>query len=159
MEEFIADEKAKLQSLFDEFNRDGSLMVMREGHDTPLPFGLIDSYVVTRVAPHFDAQGKVTKTDFWLMFKSVGYNNGYQYTHTTKVVGWGREDTFELDLTDDRDRRYHIELIMDATEHDYVVAWGKWQQYKNDNMSEFDAIDAQFLEEHTKIAEEWDHAA
>lgn len=158
MIEFIEEKKAKLQALFDEFNHDGSLMVMREGRDTPLPFGLIDSYTVTRVAPHFDAGGNVTKTDFWLMFKSVGYNNGFQYAHTIKAVDLSREDTYELDLTDDRDRRYHIELIMDATEHDYVIAWEKWKRYKAENKSEFDAIDAQLLEEHTKIAEGWDAA-
>jgi len=155
MKEFIAEEKARFQAMFDEFNRDGSLMVMRDGNDTPLSFGLIDSYTVTRVAPHFDASGNVTKSDFWLMFKSAGYNNGFQYTHTIKVVKYGREDTFELDLADDRGRRYHIELIMDATEYDYVVAWDKWQRYKAENRSEFDAIDAQLLEEHTKMAEKW----
>lgn len=155
MKEFIASEKTKLQVLFDEFNRDGSIMVMREERDTPLPFGLVDSYTVTRVALHFDAQGNITKTDFWMMFKSVGYDNGYQYTHTMKVVDWGREDTYELDLTDDRGRRYHIELIMDVTEHDYVVDWRTWLSYKAENVAEFEIIDAQLLGEHTAIAEEW----
>jgi hypothetical protein len=158
MQDFIANEKLRLQALFDEFNRDGSIMTMHEGRDTPLPFGLIDSYTVTRLAPHFDGAGSVTKIDFWLMFKSVGYNNGYQYTHTIKVVAWGSEDSYELDLTDDRGRRYHIELIMDVTEHDYVVAWRKWQRYKTDNAVEFGIIDAQILAEHIKIAEEWDNA-
>lgn len=156
MKDFISSEKERLQALFDEFNKEGSLMVMREGHDTPLPFGLIDSYTVTRVAPHFNATGNVTKTDFWLMFKSVGYNNGYQYTHTIKVVSWSQDDTYLIDLTDDRDRRYHVELIMDATEHDYVVAWRKWQRYKSENAAEFEIIDAQLLDEHTKIAEAWE---
>lgn len=158
MQDFIANEKAKLQALFGEFNRDGSLMVMREGHDTPLPFGLIDSYIVTRVAPHFDSVGNVTKTDFWLMFKSVGYNNGFQYTHTIKVIEWSQDDTYLIDLTDDLGRRYHIELIMDVTEHDYVVAWRKWQRYKSENASEFVVIDAQIRDEHIRIAEEWDAA-
>jgi hypothetical protein len=117
MQEFIAQEKARLQSLFEEFNRDGSFIVMREGRGEPLPLGLVDSYTVTRVAPHFDAAGNTTKTDFWVMWKSVGYDNGYQYTHTIKVVEWSREDTYEIDLADDLGRRYHIELIMDATEH------------------------------------------
>ena len=156
MREFIASEKTRLQVLFDEFNRDGSIMVMREDHDAPLPLGLVDSYTVTRVAPKFDAAGNVTKTDFWVMFKSVGYNNGCQYAHTIKIVGWGREDTYELDLTDDRDRRYHIELIMDVTEHDYVVDWRTWKSYKAANAAEFEIIDAQLLEEHTKIAEAWE---
>ena len=96
MKEFIASERARLQALFDEFNRDGSIMVMREDHDAPLPLGLVDSYTVTRVAPKFDAAGNVTTTDFWLMFKSVGYNNGYQYTHTIKVVGWSQDDTYQI---------------------------------------------------------------
>jgi len=155
MRDFIASEKEKLQALFAEFNKDGSIMVMREGRDTPLPFGLIDSYTVTRIAPHFDAAGNVTTTDFWLMFKSVGYNNAYQYTHTIKVVGWSQDDTYLIDLIDDRGRRYHVELIMDATEHDYVVAWRKWQRYKAENAAEFAVIDAQILDEHIRIAEEW----
>ena len=155
MKEFIASEKARLQVLFDEFNRDGSIMVMREGRDTPLPLGLVDSYTVTRVAPEFDAAGNVTKTEFWVMFKSVGYDNGYQYTHTIKVVGWGSEDSYELDLTDDRGRHYHIELIMDVAEHDYVVDWRAWQSYKAENAAEFVIIDTQILTEHTAIAEGW----
>ena len=155
MKEFIASEKARLQALFDGFNSDGSIMVMREGRDTPLPFGLVDSCTVTRVAPHFDAAGNVTQTDFWVMWRSVGYNNGYQYTHTIKVVGWSQDDTYLIDLTDDRDRHYHIELIMDVAEHDYVLDWRKWQSYKRENAAEFEIIDAQLLGEHTAIAEGW----
>jgi hypothetical protein len=156
--DFIAAEKARLQSLFDEFNRDGSLMVIREANDAPLQFGLVDSYTVTSVAPHFDAAGSVTKVDYWLLFKSVGYNNGFQYSHTIKVTGWSQDDTYLIDLTDDRGRRYHIELIMDATEHDYVVSWGKWQRYRRENTEMFDVIDAQILAEHVQMAEAWDAA-
>ncbi len=90
------------------------------------------------------------------MWKSVGYDNGYQYTHTIKVVEWSRKDTYEIDLTDDLGRRYHIELIMDATEHEYVLDWRKWQRYKMENAADFAIIDAQLLEEHTKIAEAWE---
>lgn len=158
MRKFIAQERARLQALFDEFNRDGSFIVMREGHSEPLPLGLVDSYTVTRVAPHFDAAGSVTKTDLWVMWKSVGYDNGYQYSHTIKVVDLSREDSYELDLTDDLGRRYHIELIMDATEHDYILDWRKWQSYKADRAAEFEIIDAQILKEHIRIAEEWDAA-
>jgi len=155
MQEFIAQEKARLQALFDEFNRDGSFIVLQEGRGEPLPLGLVDSYTVTRVAPHFDAAGNVTKTDFWVVWKSIGYDNGYQYSHTIKVVDWSRDDTYELDLTDDLGRRYHIELIMDATEHEYVLDWRKWLRYKAENAAEFEIIDAQLLEEHTKMAESW----
>lgn len=157
-QDFIASERARLQSLFDQFNRDGSWMEMREEHYDPLRFGLIDSYIVTRVAPHFDAQGNITKTDFWLLFKSAGYDEGWQYSHTIKVVEWSQDDTYLLDLTDDRGRKYHIELIMDSTEPREVAAWKRWQQYRADNAERFAVIDAQILEEHTKMAEDWNAA-
>ncbi|MEN6521120.1 MAG: hypothetical protein ABFD46_08230 [Armatimonadota bacterium] len=156
MKDFIAEEKAKLQSLFDAFNRDGSWMDMREGRDEPLEFGLIDSYIVTRVSPHFDSSGNVTKIDFWLLFKSAGYHNGWQYSHTIKVVAWSRDDTYLLDLTDDRGRRFHIELIMDVSEHDMVLDWRTWQSYKAANQQMFEEIDLELMEEHVRIAETWE---
>ncbi len=156
MKDYVIGEKARLQTLFDEFNMGGSFMVMHEGNYDPLKFGLIDSCVVTRVAPHFDAQGNVTKTDFWLLWKSVGYNNGFQHAHTIKVVDWSQDDTYLIDLIDDRGRRHHVELIMDVSEPDYVVSWRKWQRYKADNRAMFEQIDTQLLEEHLSIAEGWD---
>jgi hypothetical protein len=158
MKEFIADEKARLQKLFDEFNAKGSWMEMREGDDEPLDFGLIDSYIVTRVAPHFDSAGNLTKTDFWLMFKSAGYNNGFQYTHTIKIVDWSQEDTYLLDFADDRGRRFHIELLFPTQDVEMVADWKDWQRYKTENRRLFDTIDTQLLEEHNRVAEEWDAA-
>jgi len=155
MQAAIEELRAKLQGLFDQFNTDGSWMSAMDTNRKEIWRDLIDNYKITRVAPHFDAAGNVTKTDFWLMFKWIGYNNGWQCTHTIKVVDWGQEDTYELDLTDDLGRRYHIELIMDATEHDYVVAWKKWQQYKAENRQLFDNIDTQLLEDHVCMAEQW----
>ena len=158
MMDFIAEQKAKLQALFGPFNERGSWMVLTEGSMEPIRFGLIDSYIVTRVAPHFDAQGNITRTDFWLLFKSAGYDEGWQYSHTIKVVEWSQDDTYLLDMTDDRGRKYHIELIMDSTEPREVDAWKRWQQYRADNADRFAQIDAQVLEEHTKMAEDWDAA-
>lgn len=156
MKDFIAGEKLRLQALFNPFNEKGSWMQMREGRDEPLEFGLIDSYTVTRVAPHFDTSGNVTKTDFWLMFKSAGYNNGWQYAHTIKVVDWSQDDTYLLDLTDDRGRRYHIELLFPTLDIALSADWKHWQDYKGENKEMFDTIDTQLLQEHTKIAEEWE---
>jgi hypothetical protein len=159
MNEFITAEKARLQALFDEFNKRGSWMVMREGNDEPLEFGLIDSYLVTRVAPHFDAAGNVTRTDFWVLFKSAGYNNGWQYAHTFKVVDWSQEDTYLLDLTDDLGRRHHIELLFPTLDIALCADWKYWQGYKAENKAMFEQIDAELLEEHIRIAEEWDAPA
>lgn len=158
MKDFIANEKARLQRLFDEFNTKGSWMEMREGNDEPLGFGLIDSYLITRVAPQFDTAGNMTKTDFWLMFKSAGYNNGWQYAHTIKVVDWGQEDGYLIDLTDDRGRRFHIELLFPTQNVELIADWEDWQHYKSENKAVFEQIDAQLLEEHVRIAEEWDAA-
>jgi hypothetical protein len=156
MQAAIEELRAKLQGLFDEFNTDGSWMSAMDADGKEIWRDLIDSYTVTRLAPHLDAEGNITKTDFWLMFRWVGYNNGFQYTHTIKVVNRSQDDTYLLDLTDDRGRRYHIELIMDVAEHDCVVAWNRWLRYKDENRELFEAIDAQLLEEHVRIAEGWD---
>lgn len=159
MKEFIEAEKSRLQALFDAFNDKGSWMEMREGADDPLEFGLVDSYIVTRVSPHFDVAGNVTKTDFWLLFKSAGYNNGWQYAHTIKAVDWSQDDTYLLDLIDDRGRRYHLELLFPTLDLALSADWKYWQGYKAENKVMFERIDAQLLEEHTKIAEAWDNAA
>ena len=154
-QDFIVSEKARLQSLFGQFNEGGAWMVMQDRHYAPLRFGLIDSYTVTRIAPHFDAEGDVTKTDFWLFFKEIGYEKEWHYSHTFKVVDWNQEDTYEIDLTDDRGRRYHIELIMEVSEYDMTLDWKKWRRYKAENKDLFGRVDAHMLEEHIAIAEEW----
>ena len=159
MKDFIAGEKSRLQELFDEFNSNGSWMRMSEGNDEPLEFGLMDSYTITRVAPHFDASGNVTKTDFWLLFKSAGYNNGWQYAHTIKVIDWSQDDTYLLDLADDLGRRYHVELLFPTLDIALSADWKDWQGYKADNKAMFERIDAQLLDEHIRIAEEWDNEA
>lgn len=156
MNEFIATEKSRLQALFYPFNANGSWMEMREGEYDPLQFGLIDSYIVTRVAPHFDAAGNITKTDLWLLFKSAGYNNGWQYAHTIKIVNWSQDDTYLLDLTDDRGRRYHMELLFPTLDLALCADWKDWQRYKTKNATMFERIDAQLLEEHVRIAEAWE---
>lgn len=155
MQEFIVSEKARLQEMFRQFNETGSWMELREARCQPLRIGLIDSYLVTRVAPHFDAQGNITRTDFWLFFKSAGYNNGFQYAHTIKVVGWSQEDTYLLDLTDDLGRRFHIELLFPTLDVAMVADWKDWQIYKRQNQDVFEGIDADLLSEHVRIAEEW----
>lgn len=149
IQDFIAQEKGKIQSRFEQFNKNGSTMTMQEEDYPGIDLGLIDSYIVTRVFPHFDAGGNVTKTDFWLLFKSAGYNNGWQYAHTIKVTGWSRTGTNSLNFTDDRGRKYHIEPVSDD------VSWEYWQKYKSENASMFQEIDAELLAEHVEIAEGW----
>lgn len=42
-----------------------------------------------------------------------------------------------VDLTDDRRRRMHLELIEPVFEKDYAVDWKRWQPYKVRNAEIF----------------------
>ena len=156
MKEFIEKEKARLQALFEPFNTDGSWMTLAEKGRAPIRIGIVDGFTVTRVAPHFDAGGEVTRVDFWLLLRLLGYDEGFQYAHTVKVVSWSQEDSYLLDLIDDRDRGFHIELIFPDQEPDPAADWKRWSGYKAKNRDRFERIDAELLAEHTRIAEEWE---
>jgi len=156
MKEFIEKEKSKLQDLFVPFNDGGSWMSLVEPGQDSVRLGIVDSYTVIRVAPHFDAEGEVKRVDFWLLFKTVGYDEGFQHAHTVKVVGWSQKDTYLLDLVDDRNRKYHIELIFPDYEPDLASDWTHWRRYKMRNRDRFSLIDADLMSEHRQIAEEWE---
>jgi hypothetical protein len=155
MKAFIEKEKNRLQALFDPFNVGGSWMTLgEEGYET-IRLGLVDGFTVTCVAPRFSSTGEVTHVDFWLLIKMVAYDEGFQHAHTIKVVSWSRDDTYLLDLTDDRGRCFHIELIFPDLELDLALDWKNWTNYKAKNRERFEKIDADILSEHLAIAEEW----
>ena len=156
MTEFIDKETGRLQALFESFNKGGSWMSLMEPGREPVRLGLIDGYTVIRVAPHFDAKGEIKRVDFWLLFKAVGYDEGFQHAHTVKIVGWSQKDTYLLDLVDDRNRRYHIELIFPDQEPALASDGKQWRRYKMENRDRFERIDAEILTAHVRIAEEWE---
>ncbi len=158
MQEFIQQEKTRLQEEFRLFNERGAYVtVYNEDGEQRLFRDIADSFLVTRVAPRFDAQGKVTHTDFWLLWKVLGYDQGFQHAHTIKVVRWWRDggDWAEMDVVDDVGRRHHIELIEPTCEAAYAADWTRWQAYRRENQERFKKTDAQVLAEHVRIAEEW----
>ncbi len=156
LKEQIEAERARLQALFDGVHAEGSYMRLEAKGDDAVDFGLIDSYQVTRVAPVFSADGEIKKIDFWLFWKSAGYDLGFQYAHTIKVVDWKQEDTFQLDLVDQNDERFHIEGLVPPEEPVYVAEWARWRTYRKSDPERFVEIDAVLLAEHLKIAEEWE---
>ena len=156
MKEFIEKEKARLQSLFEPFNTGGSWMTLADKGRTPVRLGIVDRFIVTRVAPQFDAGGNVTRIGFWLLIRLSGYDEGFQHAHTIKVVSWLQDDTYLLDLFDDRDRRFHFELIFPDQESNEAADWKRWRDYKAGSRDRFERIDAELLTEHTRIAEEWE---
>lgn len=158
MQEFIQQEMARMREEFRLFNERGSYVtVYNEDNGEPLFRDIADSFLVTRVAPQFDSQGKMTHTDFWLLWKVVGYDQGFQHSHTIKVVRWWRDggDWAEMDLVDDVRRRHHIELIEPTCEVAYAADWNRWQTYRRENAKMFAEIDAGILAEHVAIAEGW----
>jgi hypothetical protein len=156
MKEFIGKEKARVQALFEPFNAGGSWMSLAEKGSETIRLGLVDGFWVTRVSPHFDAKGGVTRVDFWLFMRMLGYDEGFHHAHTIKVVSWSQEDTYLLDLVDDRSRMFHIELVFPDQEPDMAADWKTWNKYKEDNRDRFSRIDADLLSEHVRIAEEWE---
>lgn len=138
-------ETERLQALFDPFNEAGAFMTLAEGDEEPIMLDVVDSFLVTRAAG--DA--------FWLFLKMIGYNNSDGHVHTIKVVSWSQDDTWFLDLVDDRDRRFHVEKIFPQTEPDLVDMWREWQAYRKQNKDGFAEVDADLLAQHVTIALGW----
>jgi len=141
----MSAETERLQALFAPFNETGAFIVLAEDGMETLNLGLVDSFLVTRVAG--DA--------FWLFFKMVGYDAGWQFAHTIKVVSWSQEDVYLLDLVDDLDRRFHVEQIFPETEQDLVEAWRRWRAYRKKRAELFEVVDAELLAQHMEIALGW----
>ncbi len=120
-----------------------------------LRLGIVDRFIVTRVAPQFDAGGNVTRVDFWLLFRLPGYQEESRHAHDIKVVSWSQDDTNLLNLIDDRGRRFHIKLISPDLDPDDAADWKYWQDYRAKNLNRFKKIDPEVLDEHIYIAENW----
>ena len=167
MKDFIEQEKRRLQEALHWFNNRGSRMTVRESGDLFLDV-LVDSFTVTRIAPHFDTAGNHLRTDFWLLWKALGYDEGFQHAHTVKVVDIRIDDTLTVehdgkevegwlivDLTDDMGRIHHVEMIEPVSEPELAADWQRWIAYRQKNAERFHRIDAQLLVEHLRIAEDW----
>lgn len=141
----MSAEAERLQALFAPFNEHGAFIVLAEDGMETLNLGLVDSFLVTRAA------GDV----FWLFFKMVGYDAGWQFAHTIKVMSWAQEDVFLMDLVDDRGRRFHVEQIFPETEADLVKAWRRWRAYHKNSVELFEVVDAELLSQHVEIALGW----
>lgn len=156
MKEFIEQETARLQAMFGRMNTEGTRITVFSADGSRLCGDLVDSLRVTRIAPFFDTQGAVTRIDFWLLWKSIGYDEGFQYAHTIKVVKCHVEDPgIEIELTDDHGRRHLLELIEPHQEEGWARDWKRWQQYRAENRERLEEIDRDLLAEHIRIAEEW----
>lgn len=164
----INAEKARYQRLLTLFNTRGSSMEVRD-KDGVFVKTLVDSFTILKVEPFFDLNGNINKSNFWLLWKSLGYDEGFQYSHTTKIVDVLVDDSLMIadekgkfkawlivELTDDRERIHHIELILPIQQPEYVTDWKNWQSYKQMNAEKFKAIDEQILQEHLRIAEDWE---
>ncbi len=72
------------------------------------------------------------------------------------VIRRSQDETYIIDLTDDRGRRFHVELVFPDQEPDLAADWKRWRRYKAENRDRFERIDTDLLAEHVQIAEEWE---
>ena len=168
MENIIAEEKARIQKQLHWFNERGCRLKIRERGGENFIDTITAELMVTRIAPHFDASGKIIRTDFWLLWKELGYQEGFNYSHTIKVVKVSVEDTLTaqsegrdinawliVELTDDLDRIYHLEMIEPVSEPAHAKQWEAWLAFRKNNRDLFQRMDSEILAEHIKIAEDW----
>ena len=145
MSDLIDLERRNLQALFDPFNKGGSTLTISGGGHAPLALGIMEGYLVTRVAGD----------QFWVRFKALGYHDGFHHAHTAKIANWSQDVTWLLDLIDDSARQLHIELIFPELEPELAADWKRWRAYKAENRKRFQRIGADLLAEHARIAENW----
>lgn len=169
MKEVIAQEKARIQNLFRLFNQNGCRMQVREHGGENFIDTIVAEWIVTRIAPRFDSTGRITRVDFWVLWKELGYTESRRCCHTTKVIGVDVDDTLpaEIDdqtvdawliveLTDTRGRIHHVEMIEPVTDPDHAADWKQWTKYRADNPDLFKRVDESVLQEHLEMAEEWE---
>ena len=102
--------------------------------------------------PRFAEDGSAV----WVTLWSIGYQEGWQYVHTVKVVRWSSDDMpYELDLVDDRGRQCHLEAIEPYTEPHEAVVWQEWLAYRAREATRFVEIDASLRAENQHIADTW----
>lgn len=168
MENIITEEKSRIQRQFHWLNERGCRLQVRERGGENFIDTITAELTVTRIAPHFDASGKIIRTDFWLLWKELGYQEGFNYSHTIKVVNISVDDTLTaqsggseinawliVELTDDLDRIYNLEMIEPVSEPAHAKQWEAWLAFRKNNRDLFQRIDSEILVEHIKIAEDW----
>ena len=168
MENIIAEQKSRIQKQFHWLNERGCRLQIRERGGENFIDTITAELTVTRIAPHFDASGEIIRTDFWLLWKELGYQEGFNYSHTIKVVNVSVDDTLTaqsggsevnawliVELTDDLDRIYQLEMIEPVSEPAHAKQWEAWLAFRKNNRDLFQRIDSEILVEHIKIAEDW----
>lgn len=140
-----------VEELFAIYNRDGARMEMTEGPNK-LDFGVIDGIQIIRSKTSYDGKSKAVDLVFWVMFREIGYQNGFQYVHSFKVMEWVADGSGKIVLTDDTNRQFTIDLLRTRVEQ---MRWSQWKGYKAMNLDVFDYADEVSLEEHLGFAERW----
>ena len=169
MKEFLDKIKAGLQDQLSLMNSDGCRLSVRENEDRPFINTLAVECTVTRVAPRFTASGEYLRSDFWLLWKEIGYQEGLRYAHSIKVVDICMDDSksvlkgdatmdawLAVELTDDLGRIHRLEVIEPFSEPEQAADWKAWLKFRSKNKEMFASLDAQIAEEHAKIVEAWE---
>jgi hypothetical protein len=163
VKELIESERKWLQDQLDKFLEIGCFMAVyplidgRHESREPLFRTTISGMKALRVAPHFDAAGNHTGSTFWVFWNGLGYDEGFQFTHTNIVTRIETPDTYILDLWGG-EYHLHLEWLMPDVTSDEAARFADlqtWRAYQAANADRFARLDAQLLEEHTGIANQW----
>lgn len=137
-----------LQQIFDHLNEAGCWLGIYWPDGDYTRIGVQAHFEITRVTND--------ETAVWVTLWSVGYQEGWQYVHTIKVVRRSSDDPpLEIDLVDERGRQFHIEAIEETTEPDEAAVWQAWKTFREHEQALFASIDATLREEHLQIAASW----
>lgn len=135
-------------------NRNGSIMKCSDD-DGELFTTIVDSMIITRKE----------SDNLWLFWKAAGYDQGQQYAHTIKITNLTIDDSVNdkdsgkqwvsLIFSDDKGRRYTLEMILPSLFPQEYKHWVKWTKYRNEHQKGFRATDERLLKEHQEIADTW----
>lgn len=151
LQDIVGAEKRKAQALFDDYNRDGSDLLIKwpDGERTNL--GTVDRWEVLRVGLVVDAAGKLTKARFWVHFTLPGfYEDLHQGGHVVYAVDRRPQPGNALELVDDHDRRYWVAPLSDE---DSVAAWTEWARVRDKDRVK--SARRRLLAQARETAEQW----
>ncbi len=143
-------------------NRKGSLATLTDKDHNVY---LIDNVIVDS----FTIIPSTENDMFWLLWKEMGYNNGNDHIHLSKIVHY-EIDKLEMDDEDgeqwinvgflDKEERLILVFGIDPKEDvDNFLIWANWQMFRDKHEAEFRTMDAKILQDRQMLAEIYDIGA
>ncbi|MDK9699949.1 MAG: hypothetical protein OEM52_07390 [bacterium] len=142
----LSDELNRIQSVFDEFMRVGSWIMVEFNKDDAFDLDIGCFYKVLKVKPGFDAAGNLIDTDFWLLFCTSGYEEDGHHGHVKKILDM-TDTEFGVDLQTFDGETLHIERIVSGVDLQHEERWRLFQQLISENPVRYAELNSAYVEE------------